>query len=154
MSEQEQNSKEEVEYKVYLEERKSLVQAELEESRLFDRAILTLAGGAFGLSLAFIRQIVPTIGAGTQFLLICSWALFSLSILSTLISFLTSQSACARQRDILEADYFSNNNKMDKRTLEKNKPAAWTKRLNIISIATFILGVTFLAIFSMINLTK
>jgi len=152
MSKPEQNNSEEQKYKVYLEERKSLIEAELEESRLFDRAILTLSAGAFGLSLAFIRQIAPTIRDGSQFLLICSWACFSLSILSTLISFLTSQSACSRQRDILESEYFNHNNERNKNT--KNKPAFWTKRLNVVSIATFILGVMFLAIFSMINLTN
>ena len=149
VSKPEQNTSEEVEYKVYLEERKLLVEAELEQSRLFDRAILTLSAGAFGLSLAFIRQIAPTIKVGSQFLLTCSWACFSLSILSTLVSFLTSQSACSKQRDILESEYFNHNNKS-----EKNKAAVWTKRLNIVSIVTFILGVTFLAIFSIINLTK
>ena len=43
--------------KAYLEERKSLINASLEEAKLFDKAILTLAAGVFGLSLAFMRQI-------------------------------------------------------------------------------------------------
>lgn len=138
-------------YKVYLEERKSLVDAEREGSRLFDRAILTLAAGAFGISLAFIRQIVPNIKSGTLFLLICAWAGFSLSILSTLISFLTSQSACSRQRDILEAEYFNSDDKRPENKM-KNIPAIWTKRLNIISVVSFLAGVILLAIFSSINL--
>jgi len=149
-----QNNSKDFEYKVYLEERKSLIEAELEQSRLFDRAILTLSAGAFGLSLAFIRKIAPSIKMGSQFLLISSWICFSLSILSTLVSFLTSQSACSRQREILESEYFNHNKEKDKNNFKKNKPAIWTKKLNIISIVTFILGVVFLAIFSMINLVK
>lgn len=43
------NSNNDLKYKVYLEERKSLIDAEREGSRLFDKAILTLAAGAFGL---------------------------------------------------------------------------------------------------------
>lgn len=95
-------------YKVYLEERKLLIHAEYEESRLFDKAILTLTAAAFGLSLTFIRQIVPTIKAGTVWILICAWAGFCISLLSTLISFLTSQYACSKQREILEAEYLDN----------------------------------------------
>lgn len=139
-------------YKVYLEERKSLVDAEREGSRLFDKAILTLAAGAFGLSLTFIRQIVPNIISGTMFMLICAWVGFCISLLSTLISFLTSQFACSKQREILEAEYFDNYSGYDKKAIFKNKTAIWTKRLNILSIFTFIIGVIFLAIFSIINL--
>ena len=46
-------------YEVYLEERKSLVTALLEQTRSFDKYVLTLAGGTFGLSFLFIKQIVP-----------------------------------------------------------------------------------------------
>lgn len=141
-------------YKVYLEERKSLVDAEREGSRLFDRAILTLAAGAFGLSLVFIRQIVPNIKPGTLFMLIFAWVGFSVSILSTLVSFLTSQFACSKQREILEAEYFNNHSNQDKKDKFKNKHAIWTKGLNIFSIITFIIGVIFLAIFSIVNLLQ
>ena len=106
MGEMDSNSSDDRKYKVYLEERKSLIDAKREASRLFDRAILTLAAGAFGLSLTFIRQISPTIQSGTLFLLICAWAGFCISLLSTLISFLTGQSACSRQIKILETVYF------------------------------------------------
>lgn len=84
------NSNNDLKYKVYLEERKSLVDAKREGSELFDKAILTLAAGTFGLSLTFIRQIVPNIKCGTEFMLICAWTGFCISLLSTLISFLTS----------------------------------------------------------------
>ena len=43
MSKLDSDSNDDFKYKVYLEERKSLVDAEREGSRLFDRAILTLA---------------------------------------------------------------------------------------------------------------
>jgi len=140
-------------YKVYLEERKLLIHAEYEESRLFDKAILTLTAGAFGLSLTFIRLIVPTIKSGTMWMLICAWAGFCISLLSTLISFLTSQSACSKQREILEAEYFDNHGSQSKKAHPKNKPGIWTKRLNKISISAFIIGVIFLATFTIANLS-
>jgi hypothetical protein len=72
MSKLDSGSNDDFKYEVYLEERKSLVDAEREGSRSFDKAILTLAAGAFGLSLTFIRQIVPNIESGTMFMLICA----------------------------------------------------------------------------------
>lgn len=146
------NGDSDLKYRVYLEERKSLVGAKREGSRLFDKAILYLTAGAFGLSLTFIRQIVPSIKSGTVFILICAWAGFCMSLISTLISFLTSQSACSKQIEILEGEYVDNHNSQDRKTNHRNKPAIWTKRLNILSIFTFIIGVIFLAIFSIVNL--
>jgi hypothetical protein len=90
-------------YKVYLEERNLLVDAAREGARSFDKAILTLSAGTFGLSLAFIKQIASVIQPGALCFLLASWTFLALSMLMTLISFLTSQSACTRQIEILEA---------------------------------------------------
>ena len=150
MGQENNNKTDDLRYKVYLDERKALVDAEREGARLFDKAILTLTAGAFGLSLAFIRQVVPEIKCGTLFLLIAGWTGFSLSLLSTLISFLASQSACSRQRKILELEYIDNRDTQK----EKNRPARWTKRLNVSSIAFFILGLIFLTLFVILNLSK
>jgi len=49
------NSNNNLKYKTYLDERKLLVNAKLEESKLLDKSILTLAASALGLSLTFIR---------------------------------------------------------------------------------------------------
>ena len=142
-----------LDYNVYLEERKSLIDAKREGIRSFDKAILTLAAGALGLSLTFIRQIVPDIKSGTMFMLICAWSSFCISILSTLISFLTSQSACSRQIEIMEAKYFDDNSDMSEKVNYKNKPAIWTERLNKYSIFIFIIGVILLVTFSSVNLS-
>jgi len=152
MSKLDSDSNDVFKYKVYLEERKSLVDAEREGSRLFDRAILTLAAGAFGLSLTFIRQIVSNIESGTVFMLICAWVGFCISLLSTLISFLTSQSACLKQIKRLEAEYLDNKSDQDKEANLKNMASVCTWCLNILSIFAFIIGVIFLAIFSISNL--
>ena len=151
----ESDNSDNLEYEVYIEERKLLVDAEREGSRLFDKAILTLTAGAFGLSLTFIRQMAPDIKSGTVFLLICAWVGFCLSLLFTLISFLTSQSACLKQIKILEVEYFNSQREHDKKAnIEniENKSSDWTGRLNKLSIVAFMLGVIFLAIFSISNL--
>ena len=136
------------EYQVYLDERKQLIDAERETAQQFDKAILTLAAGALALSITFITQIAPHPKSQSIYFLIVAWVLFSFSILSTLISFLISQAACRRQREILDQDISEKEHKI------KNNAADWTNRLNYLSIAFFILGIVFLIIFSAINLPK
>lgn len=137
-------------YRVYLEERAKLVQFQAEETHKFDKAILTLAGGAFGFSLAFIKEIVPSVKPGTYAWLLACWCCFGLSLLATMVSFLVSQSACKKQIKIMEEDFFSKNGKKDKE-LPRNKLAAWTLSLNIGSIAAFVLGVGLLVVFVAVN---
>ena len=47
------------EYELYLEERRVLVAAQRETAASFDKAILTLASGAFAISFVFVKDIVP-----------------------------------------------------------------------------------------------
>ncbi|MDA8215610.1 MAG: hypothetical protein M0Z64_10105 [Nitrospiraceae bacterium] len=140
-----ENKKEE--YQIYLDERKQLIEAERNTAQQFDKAILTLAAGALALSITFINQIAPNPKPHSVYFLIGAWILFCSSLLSTLISFLTSQVACRKQRDILD-DKISN-----KENNTKNKAALWTDRLNYFSIVSFIIGVIALIIFSIINLS-
>lgn len=134
------------EYQIYLEERKQLVAAERDTAQQFDKAILTLAAGALALSITFINQIAPNPKPHSVYFLIGAWILFCSSLLSTLISFLTSQVACRKQRDILDDKLSSKENN------KSNKAASWTNRLNYFSIAFFILGVVSLIVSSAINL--
>ena len=153
MSEPVLNNGNDLRYEVYLDERKLLIDAKREGAQSFDKAILTLAAGAFGLSLTFIKEVAPGTKSETVVILICAWASFCVSLLSTLISFLTSQSACSRQVEILEAEYLNDNNSQEKTSL-KNLPASWTKRLNILSILTFVVGTILLAAFGAVNLLQ
>ncbi len=152
MEEADTNKTSNLNYKDYLEERKLLIDAEREQSRLFDKAILTLAGGAFGLSLTFIKDIVSEQKPIQICWLILAWICFCSSMLSTLISFLTSQKACSRQREIIEESSPNNGIKLDGSSGSLNKPAVWTYRLNVVSILTFITGAVFLSVFSIVNL--
>ena len=139
---------EDIAYQVYLNERNSLINCEKESSQQFDKAILALASGALGLSLAFIYKIAPNPDKSTLYLLIIAWGLFSASMLSTLISFLTSQYACRRQITILE-NQFSNETKNDKNIL-----STITAVLNFLAIFLLILGIVFLIAFSAININN
>ncbi|MDE1889230.1 MAG: hypothetical protein KGJ87_07580 [Planctomycetota bacterium] len=136
------------ECQVYLEERKQLIGAERETAQQFDKAILTLAAGALALSITFIKQIAPHPKSQSIYFLIAAWTFFSLSILSTLISFLKSQDACRRQREILDQD------RLSKPHDNKNSAANWTNRFNWLSIVFFISGIISLIIFSVFNIPK
>ena len=139
-------------YEVYIEERKLLVDALREGARSFDKTILVLASGAFGLSLAFIRQIFPNIKSGTVSLLVYAWISFCICLALTLFSFLTSQYSCSKQIKILEAKYFNNQSTQDKQTTLKNIASVCTQWLNILSFLSFVAGVLFLAKFGISNL--
>lgn len=138
-------------YEEYLlEERKSLLFAILEQAKSFDRWILTLTGGTFGLSLIFINQIAPNPKSGTIGFLVTGWVFFALSILSTLLSFLFSQEACYEQ--------IKNIHKLISSEIDRSKELPLniygriTKGLNYCSMITFLIGVAFLVTFATLNL--
>jgi hypothetical protein len=125
-------------------EQQLIIQTEefnFQESVLFDKSILTLAGGVFGLSLTFIKQIPHTKYVP---LLLVSWILYTVSMLLTLISMLTSQTAIRKKVEYLEANDYS--------SPYKNPHASWTLRLNICSMLSFIIGTFFLLCFVFRNL--
>ena len=138
-------------YEVYLEERKLLVDAEREGARTFDKAILTLAAGALGLSVTFVDKIAPLPQATTLWLLVASWISFGFSIIVTLSSFITSQWACIRQREILDTEWLNSSQE------QKSIQNCWTRvtnALNVVSILSFVTGVIFLCLFAFVNLSK
>lgn len=136
-------------YEIYLEERRELIHAERLMYQSFDKAILTLSAGGLGISITFINQIAPNPIVNTKCLIISAWIFFSLSIFSTLISFLTSQIACRQQIEICEElllhNKFGDNSRI-------SKLAMVTKWLNYVSIFFFLLGVITLASFCLKNL--
>lgn len=72
-------------------ERKRLTDLHEKATESFDRAVMTLAGGALGISLAFVHDVAPT--PRHKVVLGVSWLLFALSLLLSLLSFLTMERA-------------------------------------------------------------
>ena len=136
------------EHKAYLRRRNFLIDVEREASRHFDKFILTLAAGTFGLSLLFVERIAPHPKDGTEWLLIAAWAAFGASILSTLVSFLLGQESCSKEIEILDGRY--RGDIKDEKEI-KNRFVTWTKWLNRVSMFLFIVGVIFLITFSALN---
>jgi len=129
-------------YQVYLDERKMLIYAERETAQQFDKAVLTLAAGALALSITFIKHIAPNPKEESLWFLTAVWVCFSVSILSTLVSFLTSQAACRKYRHLLDS----------KSATLIPEAATATNVLNYSSIGFFIFGVLFLVFFTSVNI--
>jgi len=134
--------------KEYLDERRGLIQAEQNSANQFDKTIITLSAGALGLSIVFMREIASTPREGTVSFLRGSWICFGLSLLFVLLSFLLSQQALRRQREILDKQYKNESDAAE----GTNCPARITGYLNWASIIAFMIGVVLLTKFSIENL--
>lgn len=114
-----------------------------------DKALLALSGGAFGVSVAFLKDIAPHFDPGTKGWIIYAWVLFLLSIVATLSSF--QASACAfREFDLfIDACQQSPDNAP---ITFKHRWNRITIGLNILSLLFFVAGAICLAVFSYRNL--
>lgn len=122
----------------------------LEQSKSLDRWLLTLAGGTFGLSMIFIYQIAPSPKSDSIGWLITGWVFCGLSILSTLLSFLSSQEACDRQ--IQNVNKLISGEIDSIKNLPSNTSGKRTKVLNYCSMTAFLIGVVCLITFAAVNL--
>lgn len=131
MSDNERRGREDI----YAETRRDLLARQLSNSERFDAAILTLSSGALGLSLAFIKDIVPVEKANYVALLNVSWWLFGLAIVSTIASFLVSQLAIKKQLHYAEKYYLDSDESYLKK---RNLPALATDAINYLSGFLFV----------------
>lgn len=113
---------------------------QLTSQRTFDKSILFLSGGSFGVTFAFLGMFIgdqPT----HAWLVILGWALISTSLVTQLTSHLTSHKAFERAIDRLDKD--------------ENAPgdifSTITHCLNYASITAFAVGMASILIFISIN---
>jgi hypothetical protein len=133
----------------YLEAKKYVQDGLKTSAEQYDKAMLALAGGVFGVSIAFLKDIAPDFIPWTGRILLWAWGAFLVSMCSTLWSFLTSQSAfLAYERFIDERQRFPEKPPVVLDNRFNNR----TQNLNWLSLASFILGAALLAIFSYTNL--
>ena len=136
---------------LYHKERSSLVELEMKGAEQYDKAALTLSGGALALSLTFIDDIAPNPIQCTLWLIGFAWLSLIVSITAVMISFQLSQSASRRQREIWDEAFLADDDQLLK---VPNKYSWWTDALNKTSLATFILGIILMSIFALTNLTQ
>lgn len=133
---------------VYLEERRALIEAQQQAFQQLDKAILTIASGGLGLSIVFLKDIFTRSAIVHTWLLVISWALFVCAILSTLISFLTSQFAYKQQLALTDK-HFANVDESS--VMDKSRSKRATEFLNVISVCVLVLAIVALVIFISIN---
>lgn len=131
--------------------RDDLLKRQLSNSEKLDAAILTLSTGALGLSLAFIKDIIPMEDAVYLPLLITSWWLFGVSIILTLLSFVASQLAIRKQLIYAKKYYLD---KKDKYIEKKNHFAQITDILNYGSCGIFIAAIVLTIVFVSSNIRR
>jgi hypothetical protein len=90
-------------YELYLTERTRLSAAKQEQSKAYDRTILTFSAGAVALSITFLEKVVKSPNAKEW--LYTSWILFALAMMSTLYSLLVSQKAFEGEIEQLDTRY-------------------------------------------------
>jgi hypothetical protein len=144
-----QSEKEEKERKeIYAKTRDDLLARNLSNSEKYDNAILTLSTGILGLSVAFIKDIIPLGKAKYIFLLESTWWLFGSSIVVVLCSFFVSQMAIKKQLNYAVKYYLD---KEDEYLKKKNLPAILTEYINWVAGGLFIFGIIATIIFVSAN---
>ena len=70
-----------------------LMKADHQASLNYDKAVMTLAGGALGISITFLKDIVPSPLPDTKIFLYISWISLAVSLSSILVSYLFSMAS-------------------------------------------------------------
>jgi len=135
--------------RIYAETRDDLLKRNLSNCENMDKAVLTLSSALLGLSLGFTKDVVSLENASFVWLLVSSWALFAAAIISTLMSFLSSQWGIRRQL-VLAHEYY-----LEEKEEAFDAPNFWaraTEFINVCSAALFVAAVIATVVFISLNL--
>jgi uncharacterized membrane protein YgcG len=129
---------------LYKSTRDDLLKRQLSNTEKFDRAVFALSAVMLGLSLAFIKDIVPIRTAKYLWLLETSWWLFGCSTVLTLFSFVTSQRGITTQLEYAEKYYLQ---KKDEYKDKRNCFGKVTEYLMYLSCILVVAGIIISIIF-------
>lgn len=113
----------------------------------YDKQLLTLSSGFLVLSLAFIKDIVPTENAIYRGLLYSSFVVLSTCVLAVLASYQISNIGLSKAKE-----YWEHQREGDILTPFPYGYAAFIRRWNIVSGLLFVLGIVLSVSFVVINL--
>lgn len=136
---------------LYASTRADLLNRQMSNSENFDKAILSLSTGLLGISLAFIKDVVPLERAEFKILIVASWYCLAFSIISTIISFITSQLGVKKQLIFAEKYYLE---EQDEYLTKVNLPAKLTDILNYLSGIIFVFAIFLTIFFVSTNITR
>ncbi len=134
----------------------------------FEKNFLLISGGILAFSITFIKEIVSIDEASCLILLYISWGLIIVAIGLMMITFLKSSVASDKLWSAVDNFIITNKLYKDEDVLETEqvdtvkkdinsifyKSKNQLKRIRFISVASFIVGVTFLSVYVSINLTN
>lgn len=123
----------------------------ISNSENYDKTLLSLSSLLLGTSLSFIKDVVSLATASHIYLLIVSWSLFGISIISTILSFLTGQQAL--KLSILYAEQYYIYGK----EVYRNKVSPYAKVtnwLNYLSGSSYIIALGVTIVFVSINILE
>lgn len=132
--------------------RQILLQAEKEQAAAVDKHLLALSSGAIGLSAVFLFNLGHQAQRWSVSFLVASWFSFGISIVTTLVSFLSSQAGYRHRRE--EWDRMYETHKYDPDCQRDSLYESWTKWLNGIAIISFLVGITLFIVFAITNLSQ
>ncbi len=126
--------------------RQHLVLAEQKAQEDYDKTVLSLSGGALGISFAFIEKILGPGNITSLSYLKCAWLLWGLSITAVLSSYFFSRLALRKAINQVDANEVA----------QVRKPGGWlawlTEVLNVTSGLCFLVGVVLITTFATSNL--
>jgi hypothetical protein len=126
--------------------RKWLVAAEQKSQEDFDKTILSLSGGALGISFVFLKDVIGPHAILQSGFLLAAWLAWAFSTFSVLTSYYLSHLALRRAIS-----------QVDNKTIYKQPPggafARWTAILNAAGAVLFLVGVCSITVFAGSNLS-
>lgn len=122
------------------EYRTHLVLAEQKAQEQFDKTVLTLSGGALGISFAAIKHLTGSGAVSATGLLLTAWSCWALSAFAVLLSFFFSHQALRRAIK-----------QVDTGTIRSEPPGGWLDRitavLNMLGAILFGVGLASMIMF-------
>ena len=122
-----------------------LIKAEQKAQEDFDKTVLSLSGGALGISFAFVKDIVGNKPLTNSGFLVASWIAWGISVTCVLTSFYCSQQALRRAIK-----------QVDEGEIYEQTPGGFlsklTAGLNALGAVLFLVGVVLIVIFVSNNL--
>lgn len=127
------------------EYRKTLIEIEQKIGEGYDKTLIALSGGALGVTITFIKDIVGESEIKSECMALMAWVSWALSLTCLLSAFYFGTTA-----------YRYAIKKLDKEELDSNNPGGIysniTNALNLIGGLSFIAGVIFFVYFAYQNL--
>lgn len=132
---------------LYYKSREEFLRRQASNDQTRDSAILTLSSAGLVVSLLFVKNVVQLNAVSCSCLLILSWIMFIVAIVSTLVSFFTSQhairSAISRINESLRSGQ-----ELDNQTSTLDKI---TIVLSYVSATFYIVAIMFTCVFIALN---